>query len=258
MVPSKADRQNVVRRAFYRFYTKAEARLVPGLTSSQYKYYETVRSLVGGKIWLDLGCGHQVFADWMAKEQADVLDRCRKVFGIDLDWAGLRAHPGIANKTFGDLTELPFAAASVELVSANMVAEHLEDPAGVLREIHRVLKPGGAFVFHTPNARGWVIQIASRIPETFKKRLIWYLERRRAEDVFLTHYRLNTAEEIGKAASETGFSVEDIHMVSSSAATVMLGPVVLAELLYIRAIQQPQRRGLRSNIVAVLRKKVGT
>jgi hypothetical protein len=37
----------------------------------------------------------------------------------------------------------------------------------------------------------------------------------------------------------------------------MLGPVVLVELLYIRALQQPKRSGRRSNIVAVLRKGGG-
>lgn len=245
-----------LRSGLRRFYWKAEAILTPGLTSSQYGYYKTLRRLVGGKIWLDLGCGHQVFADWMSKEQAEVLERCHRVFGIDLDWTGLRAHLGITDKTFGNLAELPFASGSVELVTANMVAEHLDDPARVLREVHRVLAPGGAFVFHTPNFRGWVIQVASHIPERLKKRLIWFFEGRRAEDVFLTHYRLNTAEEIAKLASKTGFVVEEIQMISTSAATVMLGPVVLAELLYIRALQQPKRSGRRSNIVAVLRKGV--
>src|SRR5258708_9609244 len=106
-----------LRRVLYRFYWKAEAALVPGLRSSQYAYYETLRALVSGKIWLDLGCGHQVFADWMSQEQADVLGRCHEVFGIDLDWAGLRAHPGISNKAIGDLAKLPFACESVEVVS---------------------------------------------------------------------------------------------------------------------------------------------
>jgi ubiquinone/menaquinone biosynthesis C-methylase UbiE len=245
-----------LRSSLYRFYEKAEAILVPGLTSSQYGYYKVLRRLVDGKIWLDLGCGHQVFADWMAKEQSEVLSRCRRVFGIDLDWSGLRTHPGISNKTFGDLAELPFADGTVELVTANMVAEHLEDPTAVLREVYRVLAPGGAFVFHTPNFRGWVIQVASRVPEALKKRLIWFLERRRAEDVFLTHYRLNTPEQIAAVATKTGFAVEEIQMISSSAATVMLGPIVLAELLYIRALQSPKRTQRRSNIVAVLRKKI--
>lgn len=244
-----------LRQLIYRTYWKAEAAIVPGLRSSQYCYYEKLRPLVKGNIWLDLGCGHQVFADWMGKEQAEVVGSSRTAYGIDLDWDGLRAHRDISNRVFGDLAHLPFRAASVDVVSANMVVEHLPEPAIILREIHRVLKPNARFIFHTPNYRSWVIQIASRIPETFKKRLVWFLERRRGEDVFPTHYRMNTNLAIGNVAAQTGFTVEEITMVSSSAATVMLGPIALAELLYIRHLQHPARAKLRSNVVGILRKR---
>jgi ubiquinone/menaquinone biosynthesis C-methylase UbiE len=204
---------------------------------------------------MDLGCGHQVFADWMMAEQTQVLSSCRKAFGVDLDWSGLRAHPGIANKIFADLTHLPVQSNSMEVVSANMVAEHLQEPAAVLREVHRILKPGGVFVFHTPNFLGLNTQIAARVPESIKKALIRLLENRKAEDVFPTHYRINTCADIRQLAGQTGFIVDDITMVSSSAATIMLGPVAWIELLYIRWLQAEKRATYRSNIVAVLRKK---
>jgi len=245
-----------LRKFLYRVYWKAESAIVPGLTSSQDCYYKKLRPLVPQKLWLDLGCGHQVFAEWMTKEQTEVVTSCRAAYGIDLDWAGLKAHPAITNKTFGDLTRLPFASASFDLVSANMVVEHLENPEAILAEIHRVLKPNGAFVFHTPNLQGWPIRLASRIPESFKKKLIWFLERRREEDVFQTHYRMNTQSAIQQLAASAGFTVEDITMVSTSAATIMLGPVALLELLYIRYLQQAKRAKFRSNIVAILRKPI--
>ncbi len=244
-----------LRKLFYRAYWKTASAIVPGLTSSQQCYYEKLRSLIDDKEWLDLGCGHQVFSDWMMREQAEVLASCRMAYGIDLDWIGLKAHPGIRNKVFGDLTCLPLRTASMDLVSANMVAEHLQAPESVLREVQRVLKPNGKFIFHTPNYHGWAIQIASHIPSWLKKRLIWFLERRRAEDVFPTHYRMNTDSAIRQLAMQTGFAVEDITMVSTSAATVMLGPLVLAELLYLRHLRHPKRAKLRSNIVAILRKQ---
>lgn len=246
---------HTIRELIYRMYWRAESAIVPGLRSSQYCYYEKLRPLVRGKVWLDLGCGHQVFADWMAKEQAEVVQGCKTAYGIDLDWAGLRAHPDISNKVYGDLAQLPFEGASMDVVSANMVVEHLSQPEMILREIQRVLRPEGAFIFHTPNYRGWVVQVASRIPEAFKKSLLWFLERRRGEDVFPAHYRMNTDLDIRERAQATGFAVQEITMVSSSAATVMLGPVVLGELLYIRQLQHQTRANLRSNIVAILRKQ---
>ncbi len=246
------------RNLLFRMYWKAEKLIVPGLKSSQYCYYAKLRSLTPGKIWLDLGCGHQVFTEWMLQEQAEVLESCAAVYGIDLDWPGLKAHIGIRNKVMGDLTLLPFEADSIDVVSANMVVEHLSQPADVLREVWRILKPGGAFVFHTPNSRAWAIQLAARIPDVAKKRLIWFFERRREEDVFRTHYCMNSAPEIRERAEEADFTVADITMVSTSAMTVMLGPLVVPELLYIRALQNPKRAGLRSNIVTILRKPVAT
>ena len=47
---------------------------------------------------------------------------------------------------------LPFADGSVDVVFAEWVCEHLERPATVLRDISRVLKPGGWFAFKTPIA----------------------------------------------------------------------------------------------------------
>lgn len=42
-----------------------------------------------------------------------------------------------------DLTEIPVPDGSYDLVLCTQVLEHVPDPVGVLREFHRVLKPGG-------------------------------------------------------------------------------------------------------------------
>jgi len=190
----------------------------------------------------------------MGKEQAEVIASSAIAYGLDLDWEALKAHKGISHKAFGDLVSLPFKDDSVEVVSANMVAEHLSSPDRVLHEIHRVLKPNGAFVFHTPNYWNWAIQLASRVSDGLKRKLIWFFERRCEEDVFPTQYRMNTEATIRQLAADTNFAVEDVTMVSTSALTVMLGPLVLGELLYIRYLQRPSGAKFRSNVVAILRK----
>jgi len=50
----------------------------------------------------------------------------------------------------GDATNLPFAANSFDVVTMLDVLEHVEDDAGAVQEIFRVLKPGGAFVLSVP------------------------------------------------------------------------------------------------------------
>ncbi len=238
----------------YRAYWAIEQKLLPGLRSSQYAYAEQLTSLLAGKRWLDLGCGHQVFPDWMKGEQARVLQSAGRITGIDLDWEGLRKHPGISDKVFGDLQQLPFAAASFDVVTANMVVEHLEEPERVLAEVARVLAPGGALLFHTPNMYHWAIVLARCIPDGLKKAIIGFLENRREEDVFPTHYRMNSAAAVRRLAQRSGFEVAELKLVSGSATLAAVGWGAIPELIYIRLIQAGSLAALRSNLVVVLKK----
>jgi SAM-dependent methyltransferase len=253
--PPRSTTIGVWRKRLYRAYFAAEKAIAPGLRSSQYAYYEALRdTLCGEPRWLDLGCGHQVFGDWMTREQDEVVGKARTAVGIDLDWEGLRRHPRLDRKVFGTLEALPFQSGAYDVISANMVVEHLTDPGRVLREVHRLLRPGGRFVFHTPNFYHWGTLLAFLIPDAVKKPLIRFFEGRRAEDVFATHYRMNTAGDVRREAGRNGFRLVRLSLVSSSATLKMLGPVVLLELLYLRLIEHPSLASVRSNMVAVLQK----
>lgn len=50
----------------------------------------------------------------------------------------------------GEITALPFAGATFDLVAAFDVVEHVEDDHRVLAELTRVLKPGGHLLFSVP------------------------------------------------------------------------------------------------------------
>ncbi len=54
---------------------------------------------------------------------------------------------------------LPLPDGSVDLAYSVEVLEHLEDQFAYLREVHRVLRPGGRFVVTTPN----VLSLTSRV-----------------------------------------------------------------------------------------------
>jgi SAM-dependent methyltransferase len=64
---------------------------------------------------------------------------------LDLDPRGLE--PG---DVCGSVTELPFAPESFDVVSAFDVVEHCADEAAALREITRVLTPGGRLLMSVP------------------------------------------------------------------------------------------------------------
>lgn len=53
-----------------------------------------------------------------------------------------------------DLQEIPFPAGHFDFALANHVLEHVADDAQALREIFRVLKPGGRAILQTPYAEG--------------------------------------------------------------------------------------------------------
>lgn len=50
---------------------------------------------------------------------------------------------------------LPIADETVDVVTAMDVLEHLVDPAGLVHEAYRVLRPGGYCVVATPNLASW-------------------------------------------------------------------------------------------------------
>lgn len=53
------------------------------------------------------------------------------------------------------------------------VIEHIVDPIGALREIHRVLKPNGRLIVHTPNIAKWTRRVkllAGYFPSTASRR----------------------------------------------------------------------------------------
>jgi SAM-dependent methyltransferase len=63
-----------------------------------------------------------------------------------------------------DVTRLSFADASFDLVVSNDVHEHVPDPVGGLRELARVLKPGGTLLMSVPfNPRAETSTVRARI-----------------------------------------------------------------------------------------------
>jgi ubiquinone/menaquinone biosynthesis C-methylase UbiE len=77
----------------------------------------------------------------------DYTDELMRLPGQKVDVANLNHEP------------LPYPDVSFDVVTATEVIEHLEDFRRVVREIHRVLKPGGVCILSTPN----ILNLNSRL-----------------------------------------------------------------------------------------------
>ena len=85
--------------------------------------------------------------------------------------------------------------------------EHIENPLNVYCELHRVMKPGGHFVFLTANFWDYAALIASVVPNRLHPWIVARTEGRAEEDVFPTRYRTNTRAAVTRLANETGFEI---------------------------------------------------
>ncbi len=247
-----------LRTHLFRFYDRVQAILAPGLQNAQFAYAQVLEDRLTGPVyWLDFGCGRRLFPPWMPN--ADLIQeklaskvKCR--FGIDMDLASLRDNRFMSNRVLGDITRLPFGDRTFDLISANMVVEHVSDPARLLAEAYRVLRPRGGFLFHTPNLLSYATLLACVVPNGMKGRLVRFFEDRKEEDVFLTFYRMNSPGKIRALAKQVGFEIIELRQIESSAQAVMLGPLVILELLWIRLLRLQLLRNLRSNLIVVLRR----
>ena len=88
---------------------------------------------------LDLGCGRGLWMERLGR-------RGMTVVGVEreLDRAARAARYGPV--VSGDAGDVPFPDASMGVVWCTHVLHHLPDPRGVLAEIRRVLRPGGALL----------------------------------------------------------------------------------------------------------------
>lgn len=225
---------------------------------SQERYFQVLQSyVVSGSRWLDIGCGRQIVPDFAAAfaEQKEMVARAALFIGVDTDPA-ISEHLLLKSPVAAIGQHLPFRDNSFDIVTANMVFEHLETPQVVLEEVRRVLAPSGKLIFHTPNLRYPYIFIASLVEDSFKKRIIRFLERRAEEDVFTTFYRANTVQRIRELAQEEEFEVHDLTVGPSIGSLERLGPIAILELLFLKALSLRFFRGLNATIIAVLVKPV--
>jgi SAM-dependent methyltransferase len=177
---------------------------------------------------LDLGAGAGIIPEANFKDLAHVC-------GLDPD-------PRVVNNPylheakigFGDV--IPYSDGQFDVVIANNVLEHLEDPLKVFREVSRVLRPGGYFIAKTPNRHHYVPLIARLTPTAFH-RFYGTLIGRGKEDTFPTVYRANSSHQLQELAKLAGMQVKAITLIESRPEYLRINPATyLLGIVYERLV----------------------
>ena len=101
--------------------------------------------------WVDIGCSRGQFVEFAARTgyaaegvepAADIAEAARA--------AGLNVRTGL-------LEDQHYTDATFDGASLFEVVEHLREPLPLLREVHRILKPGGMLLVSTGNAASWTV-----------------------------------------------------------------------------------------------------
>lgn len=203
--------------------------------------------------WLDLGCGRFLIREWLPDAKATQLQfsrTCKRIVGIDLEEKDVEQNPYIHEACVGSVERLPFPDESFNLITAQMVIEHLANPLAAVKECARVLGPGGTFLALTPNLKNLLVAAASIIPNAIKRAFTERAQSRDAHDIFPTHYRMNTSAALRKTLALAGMEVEFIDYIDGSP-DLQFAPVLNKIEQLVRAVQP---NALRSDLLVLARK----
>jgi SAM-dependent methyltransferase len=136
--------------------------------------------------------------------------------GLDPDIPSLSEHRAPGMPVLRGVGEhLPFTDDSFDVVVSVWVLEHVKEPLKMLREVARVLRPGGHFVFLTPNVRNPLVslnRIGKAIP-LLQTQLVSRFYGRREADTFPVQYRANTTKTIHGLADDSSLRVAELRVV---------------------------------------------
>ena len=236
----------LVQRMDQRFYPQHRDNWDDWLFRDRIKNYIKPTSVV-----LDIGAGAGIV------EQMRFKGLARKICGVDLD-PRVEDNPYLDEGKLSDAGALPYQDNQFDLVFSDNVLEHLASPGEVFREIFRVLRPDGHFLFKTPNKWHYMPVIARVTPHWFHATVNRW-RGRDAEDVFPTLYRANSKTVVKNLAVQTGFEMVRLERIEGRPEYLRLSaPTYLAGLAYERLVNSSNLfEPFRILLVGTLRKGKG-
>lgn len=205
---------------------------------------------------VDVGCGKGIGLE--NGYQKIIAKHCTELWGLEPD-TGITPEPGIFSNFQHALMETAvLPEGSFDAAYSFMVMEHVADPVGFLKAVHKALKPGGSYYFVTVNKRHYFTLAAATMRSLKIDELMLRVLRgkQNVEDYhYPTVYKANKPEQIDELARQTGFEApEYVFTETEGPAPYLPGPLKL-----VLWTMQAKRRMLKNpkvllRLVARLRK----
>lgn len=147
---------------------------------------------------LDYGAGRGAYID---NDSSPYRQRLKTLKGRVAELVGCDVDPVVMDNPYLDRADvidfgkpLPYADGEFDLVVANWVLEHVQNPALTARELARVTKPGGWIAAATANRFGYVALASSLVPNKSHAKALDVIKPGAVmeHDVFPTAYKMNT------------------------------------------------------------------
>jgi SAM-dependent methyltransferase len=193
---ARGDRDFV---AEYAFRAPLALALERAMECAQYVGHDLERPV------LDVGCGDGTFAEVLfGPDQVD--------HGLDpdpLELARARARRMYRELHQASGADVPLASGSIGTAMSNSTLEHIRDLDPVLREIHRVLRPGGRLFITVPTDKFAEYSALYRLLSAVGLRR--EAERfRHGYDAFWRHYNQHSPAEWRALLERSGFTVDKV------------------------------------------------
>jgi len=168
-------------------------------------WYQAVvdRLVTGESHWLEVGGGKTVFPENRDLSR-ELAERSKLLVGVDPSGNILQNY--LVDERHQLMIEDYKTEKRFDLITLHMVAEHIEQPEGVVDALARLAKPDGYVVVYTPNKWAFMSIMARLIPNRFHAffaRLI--APGRKDEDVFPTRFKMNTRKQLRTQFEKVGF-----------------------------------------------------
>lgn len=178
-----------------------------------------------------------------------------RLFGIDID-AAVKSNEFLEEAYVIIDDRYPFPNLTFDACISDCVLEHVQHVDAHLREVFRVLRPGGVYVFRTPNRFRYVTLVAKYSPTWFHEIIANRLRTlpETSHDPYPTYYYLNSKRSIVRATQRNGFTLDVLRLIEKEPSYGMSSRALFMSFLaYERIVNSYQGlENFRASILAVL------